>query len=123
MYNVADLRQVGLVPVSQVTSTGGTTAVQLTGEPEGTLMFAFDVAAGSGTTPSYTPAVQSSPDGSTWTTLATGTAVTSVAGQQKLSVDSKSLTGLYLRVLETLAGTTPGFYRSVQLIYRDRIFP
>lgn len=124
MYNLGDLKQTALIAVAAITATANSSAVTLPSEPLGEIVALFDVAAGTGTIPTYNAQLQSSPDGSTWTNVgAASPQVTGTAQQFKIRVDAKSLTGLQLRVAETIGGTTPSFTRSVQLISRLQVFP
>lgn len=81
----------------------------------------LNVTAVSGTTPSLTAAVQTSPDdGTTWFTLATAemtgqTAAITATGQYRLS--SNAPIGARTRCLFTISGTTPSFTITANAIY------
>lgn len=85
---------------------------------DGDIAYLLDCAAGTGTTPTLDLKVQDSDDGSTgWAdvTGATFTQVAAVASQQKLVVN-KSAIKRYTRVVYTIAGTTPSFTFSVNIL-------
>lgn len=125
MYNLGDLKQTILAASAAVTATGNTSGVTLSSEPLGTLLVVFDVVNTAGTTPTYSAQVQSSPDGTTWTNVGPALAGTTTnTGTGKVSIDAKSLTGLQLRIAETIGGSaSPSYTRSAQLITRQQVFP
>src|SRR5579859_4679638 len=118
MNNIGDLKQTILAASAAVTATGNTSGVTLPSEPLGTLLVLLDVVNTAGTNPTYSAQVQSSPDGSTWTNVGSalsGTGTNTATG--KISIDAKSLTGLQLRIAETIGGTaSPSYTRSAQLV-------
>lgn len=65
----------------------------------------LEVTAKSGTTPSLTVAVQTSPDASTWTTVASFSAASTVSSQHKLFAPLDQ----WLRVSTTISGGSPSF--------------
>ena len=94
-----------------VVVSGGTTQTTSTdGSPvwvgaHDTARLDLDITAKSGTTPSLTVAIQSSPDGSTWTTVASFSAASTVSTQHKV------FSGLdqWVRASTTISGTSPSF--------------
>lgn len=98
-----------LVAAQAITATGATRSTDATGFLQGTVYINFTAV--SGTTPSLTPTVQTSPDnGTTWFDYATGTAMTA-AGQQVIKLPSFA-PGL-ARVSYVVSGTTPSFTGSI----------
>lgn len=94
-----------------VVVAGGTTqTTSTTGSPvwvgaHDTARLNLDVTAKSGTTPSLTVAVQTSPDASTWTTVASFSAASTVSSQHKLFAPLDQ----WVRANTTISGTSPSF--------------
>lgn len=96
------------------TSTGNATGVDVQAY-DGDIVLVLDSAAGTGTTPTLDVKIQSSDTlGGTYgdITGATFTQVTTTASQQKLVI-SKDEARRFLRVVYTVAGSTPSFTFSV----------
>lgn len=79
--------------------------------PYGTLRLTLDITAVSGTTPSMTVTIETSPDGTTnWTTIGTPFAAqTGVANIRKVVTGADR----FVRASYTITGTTPSFTFSV----------
>lgn len=104
--------RVALAPTAARTATGQGSAVDVR-QVVGLAQFVLDCAAGTGTTPNLVVNIQDSPDGSTgWATVASFTAVTTVASAQDRALDVRSTRG-FLRAQWTITGTTPSFTFSV----------
>lgn len=96
-----------LNPLSAQTATGNGTAVDnLVSTANGYSAY-LHVTAVSGTTPSMTAKVQHSADNSSWSDLATFTAVTAANGYQRIT--GTGTVNRYLRAQWTITGTTPSF--------------
>lgn len=89
---------------SVLTATANSQALEL--GDRGTLRCTLAVTAASGTTPSMTVQMQTSPDGTTWTNLgAAYTAATGVTSQSQIF----SAVDRFVRAVATITGTTPSF--------------
>jgi len=112
-----------LDPTRTVTTTGNQAGVDVSAYI-GDVAVMLDATAGTGTTPSNTVKLQDSPDNSTFTDVVGGAfaGLTTVASQQKLNINADAL-NKYVRVVDTIAGTTPSYTRSVTLIGRKQVFP
>lgn len=86
-----------------VTATGVTPTLPITNK--GTMCLTLAVTAASGTTPSLTMTIQTSPDGTTWRNLQAFTAAPAVTSQRL------SITGVdrYVQGSYVVSGTTPSF--------------
>lgn len=98
-----------IAPVAAITSTAGLTAVDVT-EFEGEVDILLHHAAATGSsTPTITPKLQHSVDGSTnWADVTGGafTAITGAAGLQRKRLKVDSLRK-FVRLYNTASGTTP----------------
>lgn len=104
--------RITLAATAARTATGQGSAVDVR-QLIGPARFLLDCAAGTGTTPTLTVAIQDSADGSTgWATVASFTQVTTTDAQRDLAVDVRSTRG-FLRAQWTIGGTTPSFTFSV----------
>lgn len=93
-----------LVAPGTVTTGNGQTPGRAVGYIH-TLRLDRAVTAASGTTPSLTVILETSPDNSTWTTLATYTAATAPGTERKVA----SALDRFVRARWTVSGTTPSF--------------
>ena len=80
----------------------GTGPVSNPGQTNNVIAMVF-VSAGSGTTHTLDVAIQTSPDNSTWTTVASGAQITATTGSQLITAYVGST--LYAQVLATVGGT------------------
>lgn len=99
------------VPIA-LTASADATGVDLIGLKKD-VMVVVNVGAVSGTTPTDSIAIQTSPDNSVWTTQATISLATSSANKVASAKVRVPVSHRYIRVSETVAGTTPSFLRSV----------
>lgn len=99
-----------VVPVA-LTATGNTTGVDLQGYKRDILV-GVQIGAVSGTTPTDSVAIQTSPDNSTWTTQATISLVEGSANKIASARVVRPVSHRYIRLSETAGGTTPSFLRS-----------
>lgn len=110
MKNLGDLLQtLNLIPIATVTSDGNGTGVDLQ-EYEGEIAVIASVSAGTGDH-TMDLKIQDSADNSTFADVTGGafTQVTTVASQQKISLNSDELKR-YIRVVKDIGGTsTPTF--------------
>lgn len=92
-----------LAPSASRTANGNGTGKRAAAHTQARLT--LDVTARSGTTPTLDVAVQTSGDGTTWSTVASFAQKTNVGAERKV------FSGLdeFVRVTWTLAGTTPNF--------------
>lgn len=122
-YGIGSLTLLNLSPTKTLTASANETGVDVK-DFIGTAAVILDAAAGTGTTPTDAIKLQSSPDNATWTDVAGGafTGLTTVASQQRLNVNIDA-NDRYLRVVDTIAGTTPSYTRSVNLVGRKQVFP
>ncbi len=100
-----------------ITATGQGSSVDVRTR-KGIGVIILDCAAGTGTTPTLDITIQDSADGSTGWANVTGAAftqVTTVASRQTLVFDFDACRG-YIRVSETVGGTTPSFTRSINAV-------
>lgn len=115
---------VNLFATAARTSTTNGTGVDVSGL-EGLVEVVLDSAAGSGTTPTMDVKLQSSADNSTGWTDVGGAVFTQVAGtasQQKIQVNI-SKAKKYVRAVATIAGTTPSFTASVNMLGCKQYYP
>jgi hypothetical protein len=108
------LQLVSVHPTAARTSTGNGTAIDLQ-LLDGDLQLILDSAAGTGTTPTMTVTVESSDtSGGVYTAIsgAAFTQVTTTASQQAIVI-SKDEARRFVRIVHTIAGTTPSFTFSV----------
>jgi len=115
-----ELTTTTLLPAADVTATGNGTGVDISGFV-GTPEIIFDSGLGTGTTPTLDVKLQDSADNSTFADI-TGKVFTQVTGaagngQQTMSFDTRS-TRRYIRLVKTVAGTTPSFPCSAALVGR-----
>ena len=122
-YDTGSLSLLSLSPTAAVTSTGNQTGVDLQNYI-GTALVVLDAAAGTGTSPTNTIKLQGSDDNSTWADIsgAAFSQLTNAASQQKLNINVDAIPR-YIRVVDTVGGTTPSFTRSVNLIGLKQVFP
>jgi hypothetical protein len=117
--NLGDvLTLISMHPTAARTATGNGAVAPDLRDIEGEIAILLDSAAGTGTTPTLDVKIQDSADGSTgWTDIAgaTFTQVVAVASQQKL-VLNKDAVRRYIRIVHTIAGTTPSFTFSVNAV-------
>ncbi len=100
-----------------ITATGQGSAVDVRTR-RGLGVIILDSAAGTGTSPTLDAVIQDSADGSTgWATVAgaTFTQVAGAASLQTLVFDFDACRG-FIRVSETVGGTTPSFTRSINAV-------
>lgn len=106
---------VALAPTKAITATDTGAAVDV-GDFSGLGLLVLNASAGTGTTPTSTVKVQHSADGTTgWTDFATFAAQAAAASHQSLLVNTDSLKK-FVRVVNTLGGTTPGYSFGVSLV-------
>lgn len=106
---------VGLA-ASTYTSTTNGTGVDLS-QYDGQVAVLLDSAAGTGTSPTSNVKIQDSADNSSFADV-TGlafTQVTTTASRQKLVFDTRDVRR-YVRVVNTVGGTTPSFVQSVAIL-------
>ena len=111
-YTTANGRYANTIPVTLVTGAIGATASSSSIElgDRNSLRLDLVISAASGTNPTLDVAVQSSPDNSTWTTVASFTQQTGAATVHKVfgPIDR------FVRVNETIGGTgSPSFTRTI----------
>lgn len=104
----------------------GTTAITATGNGTGVALpycseaiVIIDTTAVSGTTPSWTPVIQASPDGGvTWAPATVGAALAAVtaAGRTATRVTGLGGANQQLRIASTVSGTTPSFTAVIEAI-------
>lgn len=101
-----------LVSSQTITAAGNTAALSLDNHAMGTGLYAqVNITARSGTAPSLTVNIQQSPDGVSWTTTDTFTAITNV-GVSDRAVEVRAE---HARLSWTVTGTTPSFTSTVAL--------
>jgi hypothetical protein len=108
-----------LAEVAQRTATGQGTGIDVRGL-KGVGIVTLDAQAGTGTTPTCTVSVQDSEDGATgWSNIAgmTFVQVAGVARFESLPLDIDSIRG-WIRARWVIGGTTPGFFFSVNGVFR-----
>lgn len=112
-----------LLPATEQTATADGAAVSIS-DVGGRVVVNFDIEAGGGTTPTYDAKIQESADGSTDWQDVSGAAITQVTDAadsvQQISFLEEETRG-YVRVAETLTGTSPTFVRSATLIGRKTV--
>lgn len=123
MYDEGSLAVFQLSGTAAVAATANGAGVDIT-SLIGTALVLLDAAAGTGTTPTDTIKLQDSPDNVTFTDVpnAVFTQLTTVASSQKISVNVDGMQR-YVRVVDTVGGTTPSFTRSVNMIGRKQVLP
>lgn len=106
---------VGLA-ASTYTSTTNGTGVDLS-QYDGQVAVLLDSAAGTGTSPTSNVKIQDSADNSSFADVAglAFTQVTTTASRQKLVFDTRDVRR-YVRVVNTVGGTTPSFVQSVAIL-------
>ena len=108
-----------LATAARRTSTLTGTAVDVL-EYEGVALVLLNTAAGTGTTPTLDVKLQHSDDNSTFSDVTSGafSQVTDVAGTAGVKVMKVNVADLkrYMRVLGTIAGTTPSFDFGVEFV-------
>lgn len=112
MGNRADGRYIGGHATTLQASVTKTASFVSTGVDLGSAVqvrLTLGVTAASGTTPSMTVTVETSPDNSTWTSLGSFSAATAVGSQAKVF----SGCDRYVRANAAISGTTPSFTYSV----------
>lgn len=99
--------QISLAASAARTTTGQATGIQNIAYT--TFRLLLDVTAASGTTPTLDVTLQTSSDNATWATVGTFAQKTAVSSERK------AFSGLdrFVRVIWTIAGTTPSFTFSV----------
>ena len=108
-----------VVPVA-ITASGNTTGVDMLGLKKDVTVV-VQIGAVSGTTPTDVINIQTSPDNSAWTTQATINLATGSANKVASTYVRAPPSHRYIRLSETVAGTTPSFLRSaVALIRAER---
>lgn len=120
LTDLAILASNPLVPPTAETATFNGTGYDL--QPyEGVLRVTQEIGTVSGTTPSLTGKIQSSPDNSTWTDVAGAvfTAVTASTDSQTLAIDTRFVQR-YIRYVGTISGTTPSFTMAVETVALPR---
>jgi hypothetical protein len=116
-----------LSPTQAITSTTNGSSVDVRTR-KGAGLIILDSAAGTGTTPTNTVTIQDSADGSTgWAAVvhpilgaAAFTQLTTVASQQAITFDFDNCRG-FIRVVDTLTGTTPSYTRSINAVSRKGV--
>jgi hypothetical protein len=124
MYDFGSLALQNLVPTQAQTASTNVASV-IKNPYIGTMALVLDSAAGTGTAPTLNAVLQDSPDNITFTNVAGG-AFAPVTGagvsQQRLNLDSNVL-NKFLRVATVIAGTTPSFTFSVNMLGRKQVLP
>lgn len=98
-------------PSTFLTATGVSSVIDdtlTTGATTGGAAAQLHVLSASGTTPSITMKIQSSPDGTTWTDLFAFTAATT-AGAQRMTLPVGTAIDKQIKASWTISGTTPSF--------------
>jgi hypothetical protein len=111
---------VSLAVAGAITTTGNQTGVDILNF-DGHGMVILNSAAGTGTTPTLDVKLQDSADNSSFADVsgAAFTQVTGAASFQTIDVDLSAIRR-YVRVVDTVSGTTPSFARSVSLVGRSQ---
>jgi len=123
-YDIGSLSLLNLAATAAITATGNGTGVDLK-DYVGTAAIILDSTVGTGTTPTSNTKIQDSDDNSTFADVS-GAAFAQVtnagASQQRIALNVDSVRR-YIRVVDTLTGTSPSFTRSVNLLGRKQVFP
>lgn len=116
--HAGELEKIELAQANEITASADSDGVDIS-DYIGTLKIMNSINAVSGTTPTYNAKIQTSDDDSTYTdvTGAAFTEVTTTDGFQEVKVDTRAV-GKYIRISETLAGTTPVYRRCVLVVGR-----
>ena len=117
MFNAAKLALAALFPTAALTTTTNGSALNVV-DFLGRIKVILDSAAGTGTTPTLDVKLQDSPDGSTgWADIAGAVFAQVVAGASLQSIGvTIDQHDRFIRAVATIAGGTPSFTFSVNMI-------
>lgn len=100
-------------------TTTGSTIDLVNGTPKEGLCLRYIVTAVTGTSPTDNPKIQHSDDGSTWYDLAMSNPLQfTAAGQGEIRFNTPKR---YVRLVETLGGTSPNFTRTAEIVFGTAI--
>ncbi len=114
-YVLTDGAQAQLLAPTTETASGNTAAVAI--QPaKGDALAILNVGTPTGTSPTLSAQLESSPDGTTWTAVGAPLAP-AAAGIYSVAFRPNDATGTQFRWALTLGGTSPSFPLSSELIY------
>ena len=125
MYDIGSLALQSVLPTAVVTASANGAAIDLKNYI-GITALILDSSAGTGTTPTLDNKIQDSDDGITFADIVPPVAFAQVtsggASQQRIALNADGARR-YVRLVSTVAGTTPSFTYSVNLLGRKQVIP